>query len=104
MRTLIATLLVSLTFISANAHASCTQAAVMGAPDIPELQNSSYQEVLALQNEVRNYVETSQARLERCDGENNPFFYNMAVMRLEKIAGQFNQLAQHYNAVAVALN
>ncbi|QQD18341.1 hypothetical protein I6N98_00230 [Spongiibacter nanhainus] len=104
MRTLIATLLVSLTFISANAHASCTQAAVLGAPKIPELQNSSYQEVLALQGEVHNYVETAQARLERCDGENNPFFYNMAVMRLEKIAGEFNQLARHYNAVAVALN
>lgn len=104
MRTLIATLLVSLAFISTNAHASCSQAAVLGAPKIPDLSNSSYQQVVAMQEQVRNYVEKAQARLERCDGENNPFHYNMAVMRLEDVAGRYNALVQHYNAVAIALN
>ena len=88
-----------------QASASCTQAAVLGAPNIPSVAESDYAGVETLRSEVSDYIDRAEARLERCGGPGANPDYGLALTRLENVADRFNRLAAYYNrSLAVAAN
>ncbi|MEX1664148.1 hypothetical protein [Zhongshania arctica] len=99
-----------LSLISSSVFAQCAARAVFRAPDIPELRDTSFEQVAQLEEAVRNYLADAEQKLEECGNRVSPLSYNLAVDRMERVAKGYNELAEFYNRtngvteVKVAIN
>ncbi|NKI18336.1 hypothetical protein HCU74_13045 [Spongiibacter sp. KMU-166] len=83
--------------LSFNVSAACSMAAIMNAPKMPAASEASFEEVAELHTQVDRYLEKASSRLERCADISDPFLYNVAVDYLNRVAANYNSLAQAHN-------
>jgi hypothetical protein len=86
-----------LSLISSSVFAQCAAHAVFRAPDIPELRDTSFEQVVQLEATVRNYLVDAEQRLKECGNRVSPRSYNLAINRMERVANGYNELAELYN-------
>ncbi|MBQ0759765.1 MAG: hypothetical protein KKF24_12200 [Gammaproteobacteria bacterium] len=97
---LLASLLLCL--ISTSVFADCAARAVYRAPEIPELSETSYEQVAQLEQDVQFYIKDADQRLLECENKSSPLAYNFAIGRMERVAKAYNELAEFYNRATVA--
>lgn len=101
---------VLLSLASSNLFAECAARAVYRAPEIPELKETNFEQVVQLEKAVKNYIVDADQRLEECGRKTSPLSYNLAVGRMERVAKAYNELVEFYNrssetsSLAVASN
>lgn len=81
--------------LSSLAH--CPLEATAGAPPIPRIADTNYEQVKALGPEVEHYLQQASRKLAACPKTDNSLLYNAAVAELEDIASRYNDLTQAYN-------
>lgn len=96
-------LTVTIAFLSLNASANCSLAAIIGAPEIPSAAETSFDAVAELRSDVDKYIARASDRLERCSSISDPFLYNVAVEQLNRVAADYNSLVRSYNSQVALL-
>lgn len=93
-----------LCLISSSVFAECAARAVYRAPEIPDLNDTSFEQAVKLEAEVKFYIQDADQRLQDCGRKASPFSYNIAIGRMERVANAYNEIAEFYNRTTVASN
>ncbi|CAA0104737.1 Uncharacterised protein [Zhongshania aliphaticivorans] len=93
-----------LCLISGTVFAECAARAVYRAPEIPKLNETSFEQVVKLGQDVRDYMDDADRRLEKCGNKASPLSHNLAIGRMERVAKAYNELAVFYNQTNLAAN
>ena len=93
-----------LCLISTSVFAECAARAVYRAPEIPDLKDTSFEQAVQLEAEVKFYIQDADQRLQECGRKASPFAHNVAIGRMERVARAYNEIAEFYNRATVASN
>ncbi|WP_373097485.1 hypothetical protein [Zhongshania sp.] len=95
---------VLLSLFSTTLFADCATRAVMNAPHIPTDRNLSKTELLALENQVVEFVDRANALLPVCARYSTALNYDRAMDKLELVANDYNAAIRSYKQSFVATN
>ncbi len=94
----------SLALTTHISHAGCATLAILGAPAIPSIEETQYEDVAALSQAMKMYVERAEEKLEDCRESSDSFEFNAAIASLEHKAEKYNRIARFYNRNSLAMN